>query len=39
MHPNDAKNLLINISGLREGPTRESEAFAAAIVKVHLTVM
>ena len=38
MHPDDAKNLLLNISGLREGHIKETEAAAAGIVKVHLSV-
>ena len=39
MHPDDAKNLLLNISGLREGDIKETEAAAAGIVKVHLSVV
>ena len=39
MHPKNAKNLLFKISGLWEGHTKETEALAAAIVKVHLTVV
>ena len=39
MHPDDAKNLLFKISGLREGRTKETEALAEEIVKVHLTVV
>ena len=39
MHPNDAKKLLFDISGLREGHTKETEAAAAGIVKVHFTVV
>ena len=39
MHPNNVKNLLFKISGLQEGQSKETEALAAAIVKVHLTVV
>ena len=39
MPPDDAKNLLLKISGLREGHTKETEALAAAIVEVYLTVV
>ena len=39
MHPNDAKDLLFKISGLGEGHTKETEALAAAIVKVHSTAV
>ena len=39
MNPNDAKDLLFNISLLREEHTKEIEAAATAIVKVHFTVL
>ena len=38
MNPSDAKKLLFNISGLREEHTKETEAMATAIVKVHSVV-
>ena len=39
MNASDAKKLLLNISGLRERRDKETEATAAAIVKVHFTVV
>ena len=39
LHPNDARNLLFNISGLWEGQTKQTEAAATAIVKVYFTIL
>ena len=39
LHPNDARNLLFNISGLWEGQTKETEAAATRIVKVYFTIV
>ena len=39
MHPNDAKNLLFNITKLREGHTKETNTVATDIVKVYFTTV
>ena len=39
MHPNDAKNLLLNITKLQEEHTKETNAVATDIVKVYFTIV